>query len=569
MRYLALVVNYDETLASNGKMSQDCLQALQRVRISGRRVILVTGRRLDDLFEVCEQPRAFDLIVAENGAVVYSPRSREQVTLGPRPSDRLVQSLRHRNVEPLDIGEVIIATHAAHRGVLHDVVWKHGLEAQLIGNRSSVMLLPAGINKASGLEYGLRKLGLSRHEVVGIGDAENDHSFLERCECAVAVGNAVPSIKEIATLVTSGENGSGVVELSDKLIADDLRELEGTIERHLIMLGKRTDGIAVRLAPYGRNVLIAGPSGSGKSTLTAGIIERLIEKDYQVCIVDPEGDYTVLRDVVAVGNPSRAPSVQEVLSILEDPTINISVNSLGIPLGDRPDFFAQLIPNLQAMRARTGRPHWLVLDEAHHMLPETWGHAGSSLPQRLGETMLVTVHPDHLVPTVLAPIDLVLAVGSEPEQTLKTFGQATNRELEWPSGLSHQRGQVVAWFVRDRQPPFAIRPELGSAERIRHHRKYAEGDLRWHSFYFRGPGGRHNLKAQNLTIFCQIAEGIDEDTWTYHLRRGDFSRWFQFAVRDDFLADEARRIEQRADIAPWQARKMITELVDSRYTLAE
>src|SRR5690606_20872870 len=114
------------------------------------------------------------------------------------------------------------------------------------------------------------------------------------------------------------------------------------------------------------NVLIAGPSGSGKSTLTAGLVERLIGKDYQVCIVDPEGDYAAQRDVVALGNPARAPSVSEILAILEDPAINLSIKLLGIPLHDRPEFFAQLIPNLQAMRAhrapalagpRRGAPH--------------------------------------------------------------------------------------------------------------------------------------------------------------------------------------------------------------------
>lgn len=168
----------------------------------------------------------------------------------------------------------------------------------------------------------------------------------------------------------------------------------------------------MQLPPYGHNVLIAGRCGSGKSTVTAGIIERLIEKDHQVCIVDPEGDYGTLRDVAALGNRWRAPSINEVLSILEEPQINLSVNLLGIPLGDRPDFFAQLIPNLQAMRTRTGRPHWLVPDEAHHLLPETWGHAALALPQRLGETILVTVHPDHVTPAVLALIDIV--VGHRP-----------------------------------------------------------------------------------------------------------------------------------------------------------
>lgn len=371
MRYLALAMDYDGTLASDDSVSDLAVRALERLRVSGRRAILITGRRLDDLLTACTCVQLFDLVVAENGAIVYNPRRHEETRLASPPPIQLIQRLQAHGVEPLEIGQVLVATHSQHRRVVQDVIWELGLEAQVIGNRNAVMVLPAGVNKATGLEYALRELGLSRHEVVGIGDAENDHSFLERCECAVAVANAARSIKEIAAFITAAENGNGVIELIDLLITDDLRRLEGSLSQNLISLGTRTDGSTVQLPPYGHNMLIAGPSGCGKSTLTAGIIERLIEKDYQACIVDPEGDYGTLRDVVALGNQWRAPSVAEVLSILNDPKINVSVNLLGIPLDDRPDFFAQLIPNLQAMRARTGRPHWLVVDEAHHMLPDT------------------------------------------------------------------------------------------------------------------------------------------------------------------------------------------------------
>lgn len=569
MRYLALATDYDGTLASHDRVSNDVVCALQRVRASGRRTILITGRRLDDLLAVCECAPLFDMLVAENGAVIYDPASREETRLANPPSKLLVQGLRARGVAPLDIGQVILATHEPHRRTVQDLVWELGLEAQVIGNRGAVMVLPAGINKGTGLEHALRKLGLSRHEVVGIGDAENDHSFLERCEAAVAVANALPALKESAALVTARENGNGVIELIDELVADDLQRLAGSLDQHLIMLGTRPDGSAVHLSPYGHNLLVAGPSGSGKSTVAAGIVERLIEKHYQVCIIDPEGDYGTLRDVVALGNQWRAPSVTEVLSILEDPNVNLSVNLLGIPLADRPTFFGQLIPHLQAMRVRTGRPHWIVLDEAHHMLPDTWGHAHSTVPQRLGEILFVTVHPDHVAPAVLASIDIVIAIGAAPRETLARFGRAASKRLEWPESLACEQGGVVAWFAGRGEPPFTMQPLPGRIERIRHKRKYAEGDLRWLSFYFRGPDCRHNLKAQNLSVFCQIAEGIDEQSWMYHLRRGDYSRWFRHSVRDGFLADEAERIEQREDIAPWQSRKIITELIHTRYTLPE
>ena len=482
MRYLALVTDYDGTLAVNDTVSEAAEHALKRLRVSGRRAILVTGRRLDQLLAVCTCTQLFDLIVAENGGIIYDPGTREAMQLANPPSKLLLQALRARGVEPLEIGEVLVATLAPYRTTVQDAVWELGLETQVIANRNAVMVLPAGINKATGLAQALRKLSLSRHEVVGVGDAENDHSFLDQCECAVAVSDAVPAIKESVDFVTNAENEAGVRELIDELIGDDLRRMEGKLAQHLILLGSRADGAAVEIPPYGCNILVAGPSGSGKSTFAAGVIERLIEKDYQVCIVDPEGDYGTLRDVVALGNQWRAPNVNEVLSILEDPKINLSVNLLGIPVNDRPNFLAHLIPKLQAMRTRTGRPHWLVLDEAHHMLPSTWGHTGSTLPQRLGETILITVHPDHISPSILSLIDVVVAIGDSSEQTLAKFAKTAGHALTWPTDLSYRPNRVVAWFVRDEQRPFTMQTKPGRSERTRHHRKYAEGDLRWHSF---------------------------------------------------------------------------------------
>jgi hypothetical protein len=46
-----------------------------------------------------------------------------------------------------------------------------------------------------------------------------------------------------------------------------------------------------------------------------------------------------------------------------------------------------------------------------------------------------------------------------------------------------------------------------------------DADIR-ESRYFRGPEGRLNLRAKNLALFLQIAEGIDDSTWLHHLRAG-------------------------------------------------
>jgi hypothetical protein len=345
--------------------------------------------------------------------------------------------------------------------------------------------------------------------------------------------------------------------------------MQGRLRQNLISIGRREDGSEVTVPPYGLNILVAGPSASGKSTVAAGMVERLINDEYQLCVVDPEGDYGTLPNVITIGNQNHAVAVSEVLALLDDPKVNLNVNLLGIPLADRPEFFGELFPSLQAIRTRTGRPHWIVLDEAHHMLPADWAHLGRALPQCLGETVLVTVHPDHLAPLVLRLVDAIIAVGPSPQKTIRKFADAIGEPLAWPDGLSDRRGKAVVWFPRKREAPFSIQVIPGSAERIRHHRKYAEGNMRHHSFFFRGPDNRLNLRAQNLAVFAQIAEGIDDNTWMFHLRRGDYSRWFRSAVKDPYMADQAERVERRPDFQSAESRRLIISLIETRYTLPE
>lgn len=568
MRYLALVTDYDGVIAGHDRPSPSAMAAIGRLRASGRRAIMITGRRLNNLLESCPDLSLFDYVVVENGAVVYEPSTREETLLGKPPPVEFVERLRQLGVDPLEIGRVIVATWAPHQNAVLQAIQELGLELHITFNRAAVMVLPAGVNKASGMVYVLRKLGLSPHEAVGVGDSENDHSFLARCECAATVSSAVPSIRKSASLVARGANGEGLAEIIDELVATDLSRMQGKLKQHLLPIGRRADGALLTVPPYGVNLLIAGPSGTGKSTVAAGIVERLANMGYQLCIVDPEGDYGTLPDMISLGNQNHPISVNEVLAMLEDPKITLNANLLGIPLADRPGFFGQLFPSLQAMRTRTGRPHWIILDEAHHMLPAEWAHVGRALPQRLGETVLVTVHPDHVAPAVLSLLDAIIAVGPSPQRTIQKFAEAIGKTFIWPDGLDYEKGKAVIWFAGD-EPPFSVEIIPGTAERIRHHRKYAEGNMRYRSFFFRGPDNRHNLRAQNLTIFSQIADGIDEKTWLFHLRRGDYSHWFRRAVKDRYLADQAEQIERRRDLSPGDTRKLIRGLIEARYTLPE
>jgi haloacid dehalogenase-like hydrolase/Helicase HerA, central domain len=423
------------------------------------------------------------------------------------------------------------------------------------------------VNKATGLKAALDELGLSPHNAVGVGDAENDHAFFSLCECSVAVANALPSVKEQADWVTQGDHGAGVIELCEELLRDDLREIEPRLQRHGILLGVRENGAEVRLQPYGVNILIAGPSGVGKSTLSGGFLERLAERGYQFCIIDPEGDYSTFEGAVVLGDNRRPPNVDEIFELLNQPSQNLVVNLLGIALDHRPPFFAGLLPRLQELRATRGRPHWTVVDEAHHLLHSSWDPAELTVPQVMRGTLMITVHPESVSPAALSVVDLVIAVGEAPERTLANFSQAIGQPPPALAPVDLQTGEAVAWFRRTAEPPFRFRSEPPKGERQRHHRKYAEGELGPDlSFYFRGPEGKLNLRAQNLHIFMQLADGVDDETWLYHLRNGDFSHWFRSIIKDDELAYEAAQIEQNQGLSARESREALRMAIESRYS---
>jgi hypothetical protein len=246
----------------------------------------------------------------------------------------------------------------------------------------------------------------------------------------------------------------------------------------------------------------------------------------------------------------------------------VVVNLLGLPLQERAGFFTGFLAHLHELRARTGRPHWLAADEAHHLLPAPWQPATPALTSALPGLLLITVHPDQVAPRVLAAVELVIAVGASPERTLTAFSEALEHPAPATAPGTLEPGEALAWPRHATSQPVRLRSAPGRTERRRHRRKYAEGDLGAdRSFYFRGPEGALNLLAQNLTLFVQLADGVDDATWLHHLHRGDYSRWLRHAVKDEGLAADTAQIEARRDLSARASRAMIRDAIEQRYTV--
>jgi HAD superfamily hydrolase (TIGR01484 family) len=565
MRFAALATDYDGTLANEGFVSPRAVEALRQFRSSGRRLIMVTGRTLESLMEAFPDAGEFDLIVAENGSTLFNPSTKTEKILAEAPSESFLRALRRRCVTPVDVGHVIVSTYTSEKESVLEAIRESGLELQIIFNKGSLMVLPTGCNKATGLQAAASELGLSVHSIAGIGDAENDHAFLAACEFSAAVANALPALKQRVQLVTGGESTAGVIELASQMMKDDLAGTSAWLGRPLA-IGKSSDGNDVCVPACGID-LLAGASGGGKSTLTAALLGALAEAGYQFCAIDPEGDYEQFEQAVILGTPQHAPSISEILNAIEKPSQNVIVNVVGLECENRPQFFQSLFLRLQELRSRTGRPHCLAVDEAHHFLPAPPSGLKLSIPEPFWGLVLITLNPGRLPAEFLRAVQFVAATNEDAEATLRTFCNQVHCTQPALGNLQLSNEQMLGWRPGS-SAPFPFTPLLSETKRTRHRRKYAEGELPPdRSFYFRGPKGTLNLRAANLMSFLNLMNGVDDETWLHHLRNRDFSSWFKREIKDEDLTREAEAIELMPEVSAAESRARFRSLITNRYTV--
>lgn len=561
MRYHVLACDFDGTIAHHEYVDENTLNQLKKIKYSNRKLILVTGRELRDLERVFPAYKVFDHIVAENGALLLDTATGKEELLGAAPDLQFVQSLENNGVLPLSVGKVIIATWEPHQHTVLNLIKEHGLERQVIFNKGAVMILPPGLNKANGLETLLKSLNLSMHNTVAIGDAENDTAMLQAAECGVAVSNALPALKEIVDYVTPSDHGKGVSELIDELLLDDFSKINEKLKRHHLTIGTLKDSDeAFGISPYRSGILLTGVSGGGKSTLTVSIAESLLKSKYQFCLVDPEGDYLELPGAVILGDHKKLPSIDEICELLLSSDQSIVLCLISIPLDERPIFFARLLSALLKERHDIGHPHWIIADEAHHLLPK---EAITDEFKELNNFILVSASPDGITKKILSHVGMVITVGDDPAASFEQFADVVN--IASPKKMTAlETGQCWVWDVENNKSPFIVNINQPAQLQQRHKRKYAHGDMRDTSFIFSGKGGKMKLVANNLMMFVHLAEGIDEDTWLYHAGKHDYSEWFKNDIHDDELAEVALEAEKEKDAA--MSKKTIIDYIRSNYT---
>jgi len=274
------------------------------------------------------------------------------------------------------------------------------LELRLVAsfNGSRLMVLPQAISKGTGLREALKALRLSAHNAIGIGDAENDHGFLEECEVAVAVSWGSAALQKEADQILRGD-GPRAVAANIRQATGELKLPPSRIGRHRINLGTAEGGRSIAVAIHGRNILVVGDPQSSKSWVSGLTCEQMILQGYSVFVIDPEGDYAELESLpgVMVLGGDHPPDMPDVASALRHFDLSVVIDLSRSPYEEKFDYLKALLPMLASLRRNTDLPHRIVVDEAHYFLHEF--NVKELLDLELGAYTLVTYRPSDSIPS--------------------------------------------------------------------------------------------------------------------------------------------------------------------------
>ncbi len=543
--FRAVALDLDGTLTHNDRLADSGMAAVRASR-ADLKMILVTGRIFDELEAAYPGLWSeFDAVVTENGAVLHT---RSGMRLLASPVDPAVRpALAGRGITAR-AGRVLLAVAGDDAAAATGVIAELGLDCQVVHNRGAAMIVPAGVTKGTGLLAALDELGLSPHNTIAAGDAENDLALLHAAEVGASVANAVPSLAAQADLRLGSRDGDGVAELlAGPLLAGQQRLCP---RRRWLQIGTYDDGGPVLVPGSQGSVLIAGDTGRGKSYLAGLLAERWTDAGYAVLVIDPEGDHVGLAQrpgVHLVDAAAHLPGPTDLLAIARPGRASLVLDLSGLPGEAKTRYLRRLPAAVAAERAGHGVPHWVITDEAHLAMLDGPALSGPGLAEP--GTCTVTWQADMLPAAFRDTVDLTLATaGTPPTDASGTVPRAT--------------------IAADGQQPRPFTVAARISPHVRHQHKYTAAPLppeRRFYFHTLGEAGA----AATLEEFSRHIRHCDPAILAYHLSRGDFSRWVTETLADHNLGRQLAAIErdltQHHASALEQARHQITHAIDGRY----
>jgi hypothetical protein len=572
MKLAALALDYDGTIAVDGRFDPVVRQAIGEARQRGVAVILVTGRRLPDLRAAAGDLTCFDAVVVENGAAVEFPVSGRHILVGHRTNPAFVEALQRRGI-PFTTGEAVLEADARWAGAALEVIRSSEQPLILAFNRGRLMILPQAIAKSTGLRHALFSLRLSIHNTIGIGDAENDHDLLDACEVGVAVAWGSAALRAVADDIIEGSGPPAVAEYIRRVMQQP-RLSAPQMGRRRLTIGHQHNGDEVSLAVRGRTVLIAGEPGTGKSWLAGLLCEQSILQGYCVCVIDPEGDYRTLEGlpgVITLGGDDPPPQARELARALRHPDVSVIVDLSKIAHHEKREYLRTLLPLLISLRRNTGLPHKLLLDEAHYFLAGS--DVGRLVDPELAGYIFVTYRVSMLPAAIRDTTDTIVMVTREtdPDEIKTLLGMCRPqpcsvvspdlfRDLPMAEAALLPGAEEAGGSVRR----FKLAPRLTA--HVRHRSKYLDMPVLDAEAFVFTSNSRPGARARTLKELTGLLAALPGDRLIGHLQRHDFSKWIDGVFRDRPLASYLRTVEQRIDEdEPREVADAIAQAIRARY----
>jgi hydroxymethylpyrimidine pyrophosphatase-like HAD family hydrolase len=568
-----LALDYDGTTARHDSMGPLVREAIAAARARGIAVLLVTGRILDELRRVAGDLSFVDGVVAENGAVLHIPARGHTTTLAPPLPSGFVDELRRRSI-PHQRGQCLVDTDANEAPTLLDLIRTLQLPLVLIFNAGRVMTMPQGVSKATGLRIMLDTLRRSSHNMVAIGDAENDHELLRLAEVGAAVEWGSPALRAAADTVVAGSGPRGVAEYVQTLAGSGRIPIPARARRRL-RLGYTEDAREFSLAVRGRNVLVAGDAKSGKSWVAGLLCEQLILHGYCVCVIDPEGDYTsldALPGVTVLGGDDPPPSPSDLLRMLRYPDRSLVIDLSQRPQDEKIEYIRGVLPLLNEVRRKTGLPHRILVDEAHYFLHDAASHHLLDLDAN-GYTF-VTYWASRLPQELLAATEVMIVTRESNPVEIEALRRWCSKSApvdaaQWTVLSRLATAQAVALPLTEESRGELVQFTLGArlTPHVRHREKYVDVPVsEARAFVFTPNGHQGSRVVRTLRQF--VAELERRRDLGGYLQRGDVSRWVADVFGDHSLAAELREREAAYRVVPMtETVPAIVAAIRARYEL--
>jgi hypothetical protein len=140
-----------------------------------------------------------------------------------------------------------------------------------------------------------------------------------------------------------------------------------------------------------------------------------------------------------------------VLTALEKPDVQTVVCLAAVPQEQRQGFVEKLLVPLRQLRARTGRPHWILVDEAHDLLPAS-GREEDSPSEGAENIIFASDDPASLSPAILAAVDGIAACGPGARALIESFAKALSWDSRSMPAAGAREGEALVWFRRAERP---------------------------------------------------------------------------------------------------------------------